>query len=130
MEYGHVIPNAMLGAGPCADDSPATLVRVLAAADGCFAAPIGCTASAGARRRASRQSRAAHAVRRASLVIMAQQAARSHEERPSDDERDPRLEREGLDQWIALGQDDTAALCDPGAGVPLRWVEGFGWVTE
>ena len=38
--------------------------------------------------------------------------------------------KEGLEEWFASGQDDTAALCDPNAGVPIRWVEGVGWVTE
>jgi hypothetical protein len=45
-------------------------------------------------------------------------------------EREPSVEREGLEEWFASGQDDTAALCDPNAGVPIRWVEGVGWVTE
>jgi hypothetical protein len=69
--------------------------------------------------------------RRAKLFGMSQSASNSPNVRPADEsERDPRLEREGLEQWFALGQDDTSALCDPDAGVPLRWVEGVGWVTE
>ena len=62
---------------------------------------------------------------------MSQPASAPHEAHsPDERQRDPRLEREGLEQWFALGPDDTAALCDPDAGVPLRWVEGVGWVTE
>ena len=62
---------------------------------------------------------------------MAHSASTPHEVRhPDESERDPRLEREGLEDWFTLGQDDTRALCDPNAGVPLRWVDGIGWVTE
>ena len=62
---------------------------------------------------------------------MSQHEPTSHEARPSDRyERDPRVEREDLEEWFALGQGDAAALCDPDAGVPIRWVEGVGWVTE
>lgn len=62
---------------------------------------------------------------------MSQSASARNEVRALDEaEREAWLEREGLEQWFALGQDDTAALCDPDAGVPLRWVEGVGWVTE
>jgi hypothetical protein len=44
--------------------------------------------------------------------------------------RERPLERQGLEEWFAAGEDDTAALCDPNAGAPLRWVEGVGWVNE
>lgn len=48
------------------------------------------------------------------------------------DERtgEPGIEREGLEAWFVAGEDDAAALCDPEGDVPLRWVEGVGWVTE
>ena len=44
--------------------------------------------------------------------------------------RERELESQGLEEWFASGEHDTAALCDPNAGVPLRWVEGVGWVSE
>ena len=60
---------------------------------------------------------------------MSQPELTSHEARPTD-ERDRCVEHEDLEEWFASGQDDTAALCEPNAGVPLQWVEGVGWVTE
>jgi hypothetical protein len=47
---------------------------------------------------------------------MSQPASTSQDVRlPNESERDPRLEREGIEHWFALGQDDSAALCDPDA---------------
>ncbi|HXB67517.1 MAG TPA: ribbon-helix-helix domain-containing protein [Candidatus Acidoferrales bacterium] len=36
---------------------------------------------------------------------------------------------EGLEAWMrSLPQEDTEALVDSGAGKPVRWVSGKGWV--
>ena len=39
------------------------------------------------------------------------------------------LAERGLEEWTrALPEEDTEALVDSGAGKPVRWVPGEGWV--
>lgn len=39
------------------------------------------------------------------------------------------LAEQGLEEWTrGLPEEDTDALVDPGAGRPVRWVSGEGWV--
>jgi hypothetical protein len=41
------------------------------------------------------------------------------------------LAEQGLEEWArGLTQEDTDALVDSGAGKPVRWVAGEGWVEE
>jgi hypothetical protein len=41
------------------------------------------------------------------------------------------LAEQGLQEWSrGLPEEDTEALVDTGAGRPVRWVPGEGWVEE
>lgn len=37
----------------------------------------------------------------------------------------------GFDEWVrGLPEEDASKLVDPGAGTPVRWVPGEGWVED
>jgi CRISPR/Cas system-associated endonuclease/helicase Cas3 len=41
------------------------------------------------------------------------------------------LSEQGLEEWVqGLPQEDTESLVDSGAGKPIRWVPGEGWVEQ
>jgi hypothetical protein len=41
------------------------------------------------------------------------------------------LSEQGLEEWVqGLPQEDAESLVDSGAGKPIRWVPGEGWVEQ
>ena len=43
----------------------------------------------------------------------------------------PNVEEEGLREWAGtLPHEDTNALVDAGAGKPIRWMPGEGWIEK